>query len=57
MVTSFVKIMYFWPCWVFAAMHGFFIVAASGGFSLAVMQGLLIEVASLVAEHRPVMPT
>ena len=36
---------------------GFFIVAASGGFSLAVIRGLLIEVASLVAEHRPVIPT
>ena len=58
MITSFLK------NYVFLAVLGFccsawvfFIVAASGGFSLAVIRGLLIEVASLVAEHRPVIPT
>ena len=30
----------------------FSLVAVSRGYSLAVMHGLLIEVASLVAEHR-----
>ena len=31
---------------------GFSLVAASGGDSLVVMRGLLIAVASLVAQHR-----
>ena len=31
---------------------GFSPVAASGGYTLVVMHGLLIVVASLVAEHR-----
>ena len=32
-------------------MHGLSLVAASGGYSLAVVLRLLIAVASLVAEH------
>ena len=32
-------------------MHGLFLVAASGGYSVAVVCRLLIAVASLVAEH------
>ena len=37
------KFIYFWLLWVFVAAHGLSLVAASG---------LLIAVASLVAEHR-----
>ena len=32
---------------------GLSLVAANGGYSLDVMQGLLFAVASLVADHRP----
>ena len=39
-------------CWVFVAVGGLSLVAASRGFSLAELCGLLIVVASLVAEHR-----
>ena len=39
----FLLFIYFWLCWVFVAAHG---------LSLVVVQGLLIAVASLVAEHR-----
>ena len=42
---------FFWLCWVFVAVHGLSLVAARGGYSVAV-RGLLIAVASLVAEHR-----
>ena len=42
---------YFWLCWVFVAAHGLSLLAESGGYSL-VLRGLLIAVASLVAEHR-----
>ena len=42
---------YFWLHWVFTVAGGLSLILASGGyFSLAVC-GLLIEVASLVAEH------
>ena len=34
---------YLWLCWVFAAAHG---------LSLVVMHGILIEVTSLVVEHK-----
>ena len=37
--------------WVFVAARGLSLVAASGGW-LLFLQGLLILVASLVAEHR-----
>ena len=43
---------YFWLRWVFIAAHGLSLVAASGGGLLFVaVRGLLIVVASLVAEH------
>ena len=38
--------------WVFAAVRGLSLVAASGGYSLGVVCGFLVAVASLVAEHR-----
>ena len=41
---------YFWLRWVFVAVHGLSLVAASGGYSSVVCR-LLIAVASLVAEH------
>ena len=41
---------YFWLHWVFAARQGFSLIAASGGYFLVAVQGLLIVVASLVAE-------
>ena len=37
--------------WVFAAAYGFFLVVGCGGYSLGVIHGLLIAVASLVVEH------
>ena len=40
-----------WLCWVFAAVSGLSLVAASEGYSLAVVRGLLTAVASLVAKH------
>ena len=42
----------FWLHWVFIVAHRLSLVAASGGYSLVVVHGLLIAVASLVAEHR-----
>ena len=41
---------YFWLRWVFVAARGFSLVAENGVYSDAVPM-LLIEVASLVAEH------
>ena len=41
---------YFWLPWVFIAACGLSLVAVSRGYSVAV-HGLLIAVASLVAEH------
>ena len=43
---------YFCLCWVFIAAQTFSLVGESGGYSLVMMCGLLILVASLVAEHR-----
>ena len=42
---------YFWLCWVFVAAHELPLVAVSGSYSLVVVCGLLIAVASLVAKH------
>ena len=43
-------IFYFWLLWVFVAVHRLSLVAVSGGHSS--LCGLLIAVASLLAEHR-----
>ena len=43
---------YFWLCWVFAVVHGLSLVVMGGGYSLVAACGLLIAVASLVAETR-----
>ena len=42
----------FWLLWVFIALHGLPLVAATGGYSPAAVRGRLTAVASLVAEHR-----
>ena len=42
-LAAFFKLIYFWLRWVFIAAHGLFLVAVS--------RGLLIAVASLVAEQ------
>ena len=51
---NFLKInlfIYLWLHWVFVAARGLSLVAASGGYSSLLVRGLLIAVASLVAEH------
>ena len=46
-------IIYFWLPWVFMAAHGLSLVAASKDYSLAVVGGLLIAVAShCITEHK-----
>ena len=40
-----------WLCWVFVAVSRLSLVAASEGYSLVAVRGLLIAVASLVAKH------
>ena len=52
-VSSFLEIIlfiYLWLCWVFVAVWAFFLVALSSGYCLVVLHGLLIVMASLVAE-------
>ena len=39
-------------CWVFVAACGLSLVVVSRGYSSVVVRGLLIEAASLTAEHR-----
>ena len=50
-INLFIHLFNFWLHWVFTAAHGFSLVAENGGYSVVVC-GLLIAVASLVAEHR-----
>ena len=42
----------FGVCWVFAVACGLCLISVSWGFSIVVVHGLLIVVASLVAESR-----
>ena len=42
---------YFWLCWVFVAARGLFSSCGERGLLFVVVRGLLIAVASLVAEH------
>ena len=44
--------MYFWLCLVFTNAHVLSLVTVSAGFSLIVVHGLLIVVASILPEHR-----
>ena len=47
----FIYFIYFWLRWVFVAVRGLPLVAGSGGLLFVAVSGLLIAVASLVAEH------
>ena len=47
----FLCVFVFWLHWVFIALYGLSLVAESGGPLFVVVHGLLIAVASLVAEH------
>ena len=51
LINLFILFIYFWLRWVFVAACGLPLVAASGGLLFLAMRGLLIAVASLVAEH------
>ena len=42
----------FWLHWVFMALQWLSLVAASGGYSMVSVHGILTAVASLVVEHR-----
>ena len=44
-------VIYFWLCWVFIAALWLSLVTVIGGYSLIVVHGLLIAVASLVAGY------
>ena len=48
---KFYLLIYFWLCWVTVAACRLSLVAASGGYSLVAMHGLIV-VASLSAQHR-----
>ena len=51
---NFLKInlfIYFWLRWVFVSERGLSLVAVRGGLPFVAVHGLLIAVASLVAEH------
>ena len=43
--------LYFWLCWVFVAARRLSLVSASWGLLFVAVRGLLIAVASLVAQH------
>ena len=43
---------YFWLCWVFDFVHRRSLVVVGGGYTLVAMHGLLIAVASLIADTR-----
>ena len=50
-LKTFILFIYFWLCWVFVAARGLSLVAVSGGLLFIAVRGLLVVVASLVAEH------
>ena len=47
-----IYLFYYWLLWVFVATHRLSLTGVSKGCSPVVLHGLLIEVASLIAEHR-----
>ena len=47
----FKNLFYFWLRWVFVAAHGLFSSCGERGLLFIAVHGLLIAVASLVAEH------
>ena len=46
-----VLFIYFWLCSVFIVVCGLSLIAASEGYSLIAVHGLLTAISSLVAEH------
>ena len=48
----FFKLIYFWLCWVFIAVHGLSLVVVGGGLLFTAVQRLLIVLTSPVAKHR-----
>ena len=50
-INLFILFIYFWLHWVFVTVHRLSLVAASGKVLFIAVRGLLITVASLVAEH------
>ena len=50
--SFFLFLLCFWLCRIVIAAHRLSLVATSVGYSLIAVHGLLISVASLVAEHR-----
>ena len=50
-LTPLFQNIYFWLCWVLVAAHGLSLVVVRGDCSVVPVRGLLIAVASLVAEH------
>ena len=51
-VHLYINLFYFWLRWVFVAAHGLFSSCGKRGPPPVAVSGLLIAVASLVAEHR-----
>ena len=51
LINLFIILFYFWLRWVFIAARGLSLVVAIRGLLFVVVRGLLIAVASLVAEH------
>ena len=47
----FIYLFYFWLCWVLVAAHGLSLVGGEQALLFVAVRGLLIAVASLVAEH------
>ena len=50
-IHLFIKFIYLWLHWVFIAVSGLSLVAASGGYLPLAVPGLLTAGASLVVEH------
>ena len=50
-LNLFILFIYFWLCWVFVAVRGSSLVVVSGVLLFVAVHGLLIAVASLVADH------
>ena len=48
----FYNFIYLWLHWVFVALSRLFLIAASGGYSLVVVYGLLIAATCFTVEHR-----
>ena len=51
-IHTYTFLYFLWLCWVVIAVHGPSLAAVSGGYSPVAVHGILILVASLVAEHQ-----